>query len=378
MIYTRFLTSLLFIGIGIGFASWEDSERITSRVNAPIVLNTNEKFLMPGHADAPVTMPGKQPSVSTQVKGRVGVAYGSGDSILYRTSSDGGRSFSASQLVASLPTLGLGMGRGPQITAAPDYTVITATNEAGNVFAYRLDHAQEKWSPATKINNVDTIAKEGFVAVASFQQKVLAVWLDLRGNRKNKVYGAWSDDGGKRWGKNVLVYQSPEGSICECCKISVVTDEKGRFYVMFRNNWQGARDLHLISSLPGQSFGNLQKLGQGTWVLQACPMDGGDISIDQFGKPVTVWRRKGEIFSVQPGQAEKWVGQGKTPSVSINPAGSFIVWQQEGDIRVITPLHPIPRNLQKGSYPQIRALPGENAALCAWEQEGKIILQRVE
>ena len=38
---------------------------------------------------------------------------------------------------------------------------------------------------------------------------------------KGKIYLSSSEDGGKSWSKSRLVYRSPEGSVCECCKPSI-------------------------------------------------------------------------------------------------------------------------------------------------------------
>ncbi len=107
-------------------------------------------------------------------------------------------------------------------------------------------------------------------------------------------------------------------------------------------------------------------------------MDGGDLSVGPQGSPVTIWRRKSELFAAQPGQAEKLLGEGKNPSIAQSPFGTFLAWQRSGEVMVTTPRHPVPKVLAKGTYPQIRALPMENAAVCVWEEDGEIVFQRVE
>lgn len=46
----------------------------------------------------------------------------------------------------------------------------------------------------------------------------------------------------------------------------------------------------------GASFGKAQKLGEGSWKLNGCPMDGGGLAIDENGDVQTVWRRKNTIL----------------------------------------------------------------------------------
>ncbi len=104
-------------------------------------------------------------------------------------------------------------------------------------------------------------------------QNAFAVWLDLR-DKHNKIFGAKSTDGGKTWGKNIMIYASPDTTVCECCKPSVVM-KGNNIYVMFRNWLNGNRDLHIIQSTDiGLNFGQAQKLGAGSWTLNGCPMDG--------------------------------------------------------------------------------------------------------
>ena len=47
-----------------------------------------------------------------------------------------------------------------------------------------------------------------------------ATWLDTPGKGK-RLMGARSDDGGATWSKNLIIYQSPDGTVCECCHPSV-------------------------------------------------------------------------------------------------------------------------------------------------------------
>ena len=76
------------------------------------------------------------------------------------------------------------------------------------------------------MNDPDTTAKEGLMALSADKENVFAVWLDLRGNKRNKIYGAKSIDGGKTWSKNIMIYTSPDTTVCECCKPSVDMLEK--------------------------------------------------------------------------------------------------------------------------------------------------------
>ena len=74
--------------------------------------------------------------------------------------------------------------------------------------------------------------------------------------------------------------QSPDGSVCQCCHPSVAIDSRGVIQVLFRNSLGGQRDMYLCSSTDGgQTFGKAIKLGQGSWNIDHCPMDGGNLAV---------------------------------------------------------------------------------------------------
>ena len=126
------------------------------------------------------------------------VVYGSSDSIMYSTSSDKGKTFTPPQVIALLPELAASHTRGPQIAVSKNGITVIACNTAGDIYSYRNDN-EGKWSKQLRVNDVDTIAKEGLIALSGDGENIFAAWLDLRGNNKNKVMGASSTDGGKSW-----------------------------------------------------------------------------------------------------------------------------------------------------------------------------------
>ena len=46
----------------------------------------------------------------------------------------------------------------------------------------------------------------------------------------------------------------------------------------------------------GRSFASAAKLGSKSWLLKACPMDGGAVAVNGAGEFAAVWRRDREIF----------------------------------------------------------------------------------
>jgi hypothetical protein len=223
---------------------------------------------------------GQMPDITTDKNQNVHIVYGSGDSIMYLTSKDG-KSFSRPFLVSVLPKLFASGMRGPQIAAAVNGLVITACTKDRNIYSFKQE-ISGKWTKLKRLNNIKETAKEALMDLSADGLHVNAVWLGIS-QRGQAVYGARSADRGKTWIENKLVYASPDSTVCECCKPSVAV--KGNsVYVMFRNWINGNRDLYLIRSVNGgSSFGRAQKLGNGSWKLNGCLMDGGGLVISKSG-----------------------------------------------------------------------------------------------
>src|SRR4029079_3619325 len=157
--------------------------------------------------------------------GNVHMVFASGDSIFYTFSTNKGQKFSPPQLVTVLNGLVNPGGRGPQIVYSNGVLLIAAPDTSGNFYTWSRKKNGDLWKKGARINDVPNIAKEGFLSIAaSSDSHLFAVWLDLRSGKKNNIYGARSVDNGKSWQKNQLIYRSPDGSVCDCCKPSLATN----------------------------------------------------------------------------------------------------------------------------------------------------------
>jgi hypothetical protein len=314
---------------------------------------------------------GKQPAVVTDPTGVAHVVYGQGEVVYYAWSKTG-EEFEPSVRVDSLPGLAIGATRGPQIAVTKQFVVITALDKMGNVWAYALNRLSGQWQNRVRINDVDDVAKEGFIAlVAGPANAFTAVWLDLRGNKQNKLIGARSTDGGRTWSVNKLVYQSPDGTICECCQVSAVS-QGTQVALMFRNFVSGSRDMYLLRSTDGgQTFRAAEKLGKGTWTLSACPMDGGGMYMQPDGTLSTVWRRADKLYTARPGKPEVEIAVGRNAKIVTTKQGDYIVFQQNKQLWKRTPGQPVPTVIGLGTNATLTHL-DNNRVLCLWEQDGII------
>ena len=198
----------------------------------------------------------------------------------------------------------------------------------GDLLLFRSTDSGRTWGYPIAVNDQPDTAREGLHAMAaSIKGELTCAWLDLATD-KTEVYSATSTDGGKNWSKNVLVYRSPSGSVCECCHPSVAYSQDGKVHVMWRNSLAGKRDMYCaVSSDGGNTFGKAQKLGSGSWSLDHCPMDGGSISVLADGTTASVWQRDKTVYLFGSGSSkEVQLGSGEQPWLAASAKGPVEVW----------------------------------------------------
>jgi hypothetical protein len=325
--------------------------------------------------------PNRQPQLAAAGK-TVAVTYGAGNTIYFAASKDGGKSFGAPATVSSSGKLSLGMHRGPRIALAPKAIVISAIvgeqggGKDGDLLVWRSTDDGKSWPGPVRVNDVAGSAREGLHAMAFGGTDTLyAAWLDLR-SEGTRIYGSVSHDAGATWSKNRLVYESPSGSVCQCCHPSVAVDAAGTITVMFRNSLDGARDMYTTRSTDGgATFNPASKVGIGTWKLEACPMDGGGLAVDAQGAPGTIWRRDQSLFVAMGTAPEKALGFGKNPAAASGRRDFYAVWTSDKSVLFWRASGEQPETLSEdGAFPSIATLPNGKVAV-AWEAPGGIRIE---
>jgi hypothetical protein len=332
--------------------------------------------------------PYKQPQIAVHGE-QVALAFGSARSIFFIDSKDGGRTFSEPRKVAEVRTMALGRHRGPRIVLTGKAMLVSAITgiegggRDGDLNVWRSADRGQTWAGPIRVNDVPSATREGLHAMAGGPNgMVVAVWLDLR-QKGTRLYGSVSRDDGATWSPNMLVYESPSGTICQCCHPSVSISAEGKIAVMFRNALDGSRDLYTITSTDGgKTYSAASKSGTGTWKIDACPMDGGGLAYDGTGKPVAIWRRESEIYlSRAPGKEER-LGAGKDAALASTgnrvtagwTAGDGVhLWREppgsgSGSDRVLDP---------KGAFLQLAPL-ADGSLIAAWERDGAIRFERID
>jgi hypothetical protein len=318
-----------------------------------------------------VLSPGEQPQITVDGKGLVRLVFGQKDKILYATSTDNGKTFSKPVVIAEVVKMHLGMTRGPQLASSKDYSIVTAMDQPGNIHTFRLTHKTGKWEKLANVNDSNDSAPEGLMSIAADgNNNFYAVWLDLRENRKNNIAFA-SMNGDSRWAKNKFAYKSAEDHVCECCKPSIAV-KGNNVFIMFRNWLRGSRDLYLVSSSDkGRTFSGAQKLGNGTWPLKACPMDGGGLVIDSKNEIHTAWQRDGQIYYVKPGEQEQKIGEGRHVGMS----GNIITWESGLEL-IVRPIGGEIQKIGEGTALKIFTF-ADKSVLAVWEKDDQIVFKKI-
>lgn len=332
---------------------------------------------------APDKTPYRQPQLAAG-NGMVAMTFASGGAIMIAFSHDGGRTFLPPRKVSEAPVLATGRHRGPRVLITNQEIIVSAVTgntlatgehahglpSDGDLLVWRSRDQGKTWLGPVTVNDVPAAPREGLHAMVSDGHGHLAAaWLDLR-KPGTRLYGAFSADGGATWSKNVMLYEAPGGTICQCCAPSLAATGAGHFTVMFRNVLGESRDLYTIGIADGVVVSKPAKVGSGTWTINACPMDGGGL-IYSRGRFVSAWRRGDDVFLSTPEQPETRIGAGVDIALTESGGQPFVAWQKAGKVMVWSGGRTQTLAEQGGGFPALAALPG-GGVLAAWEADGAI------
>lgn len=338
---------------------------------------------------APDNTPYRQPQLAAG-HGLVAMAFGNGGAIMLALSSDGGETFAAPRKVSEAPVLATGRHRGPRVLITDREIVVSAvvgqtlaTGEHahglpsdGDLVVWRSTDQGKTWSKPAVVNDVPSAPREGLHALVSDGHgQLAAAWLDLR-KTGTRLYGAFSKDGGATWSKNILIYEAPGGTICQCCAPSLAATGPGSFTVMFRNVLGESRDLYTARLRNGQVVSQPEKVGAGTWTINACPMDGGGL-VYSNGQLLSAWRRGDDVYLSTDNQPETRIGAGVDIALAESGGHPFVAWQKAGKVTVWNEGKVTTLAEQGGGFPALVALPS-GGVLAAWEANGMISTRRLK
>ncbi|MGY4624228.1 sialidase family protein [Bradyrhizobium sp. USDA 4486] len=182
---------------------------------------------------------------------------------------------------------------------------------------------------------------------------VFAAWLDKRNRVLAKEAGqkyegaglffASSSDGATTFAEARL---AREGT-CECCRLGLTFAAPGRPAVIFRNIFDGGvRDHAVMTFTDGATPGEIRRVSNDDWQINACPHHGPSLTVAPNGTYHVAWytngkarkglfyaysRDEGRTFSAPMALGEP--GRNPTrPYVLAGPAGTVMVWKEfDGD-----------------------------------------------
>lgn len=177
------------------------------------------------------------------------------------------------------------------------WTSPTSEKFTGDIrFARSLD-AGRNWSAAAVVHRDRQLITHRFESLLVDRSgRVWVVWIDKRGlgvaqaaNRDYSgaaIYYAYSDDRGASWrGDFKLADHS-----CECCRIAVALDQKGRAVAMWRHVFPPNERDHAIAVLqPEGERVAVERATVDRWKIDACPHHGPSLAIAGDGTRHAVW-----------------------------------------------------------------------------------------
>lgn len=230
----------------------------------------------------------------------------------------------------------------------------------GNIRFSRSLDGGKTFSQAITINdNLDIIGHRFDDLAIGKNGEIFIAWLDSRdkevakANKQNflgtAVYYTWSNDGGVSFKPNQPV--APHS--CECCRLGIAIDNDNLPVVLWRHVFEGQiRDQALIKFTSWDKPGNLQRVSQENWNIEACPHHGPALSIAEDGRYHAVWfsgaaDKQGLFYGYSNDQGNsfsapvKFGNQGaKHPNVFAHANQVSIVWSEfDGKQNLLQAMH---------------------------------------
>jgi len=314
------------------------------------------------------------PRVAAGADGRLLVALPLAGGVDVAAASAGAASFGDPVHAVRRADLICGGRRGPRIAVAGKVVVLAAITrrekkgEGGDLLAWRSPDSGATWGDAVRVSDVPGAAEEGLFDLAALADgRFAAVWLDDRTGKGKRLRADFSE-GGATWGEDVLAYESPDGSVCECCS-PAIAPAGGGAVVAFRNSVDGDRDVWTTRVAAGKTkFGAAAKSGTGSWKFSACPMAGPAVGVSG-ADVVSAWRRERDVFLAVGGARERDLGEGTEPQLVVLDDGVHAFWiASDSSLVHLAPGARSPAEIAKAASFPCAADPGgaDRGSVVAW------------
>jgi len=101
-------------------------------------------------------------------------------------------------------------------------------------------------------------------------------------------------------------------------------------------------------------------------------MDGGSLAFTQDNKIVSVWRREGNLYLSNEGDAKEIkISEGRNGIISVGQQTIFVAWHSQGKIYVKNSQNSEALVVGEGRYPILKSL-NDQESYVVWENQGDI------
>jgi hypothetical protein len=204
---------------------------------------------------------------------------------------------------------------GPRGEIYVSWTSPTSAKYTGDIhFARSLDGGAT-WSAPSVVHRDRQLITHRFESLTvDSQGRLWAVWIDKRDIAAAEaakrsyagaaIYYAYSEDRGATWRGDFKLADHT----CECCRIAVSTDEKGRAVAMWRHVFDSSERDHAYAVLEPGKEPIVQRVTFDHWRIDACPHHGPALTVAANGTRHAVWFTQvadtGRVFYGQLGEGE--------------------------------------------------------------------------
>ena len=196
----------------------------------------------------------------------------------------------------------------------PSGDILVASSEDGGL----------SFGPPVRVNADAGLAGQEYHDIAALPGgAVTIVWLDERDapastpNRK-QVYAAVSRDGGRSFGANRKLTDSPEG-VCPCCRPGLSASARGSFHVVYRDRAGDDLVIRTRHLDPGsEDFSGPVTLSRAPWRNDGCPVDGPSVLAGSGDEVHVAWMDASE------GAEALWYARSGDGGKSFRPARPLV------------------------------------------------------
>jgi hypothetical protein len=157
---------------------------------------------------------------------------------------------------------------------------------------------------------------------------------------------------------------------------NVAISSKGKVGVMWRNSLDGSRDLHVVNRSGDEPFSTPIKVGTGTWKIDGCPMDGGNLVFSPGGNWLAVGRREKAVFASLAEFQEMPLSPNGMQPVAAYAGNTPVLFWESGDMLMMKRGDAPPADFAKGAkFASVAS--GSDGVSLVWEgttAEGKTLL----